>query len=174
MALASVVALVATMGLNAYSGMLTVVTALNSLFGVHPDARLRLAAIIAVAAAWIAITFAITGNAIELLFATLTFMLYLLVPWTSINLADYFFVRHGRYAITHLFMPRGIYGPWGGQGTAGLRTWLHVYPAVLRAAGRLHRAGCTGTWGNRYRLADRPDRVRQRLSAAVSLTGHLE
>ena len=116
MALASVVALVATMGLNAYSGMLTVVTALNSLFGVHPGARLRFVAIIAVAAAWIAITFAITGNAIELLFATLTFMLYLLVPWTSINLADYFFVRRGRYAITHLFMPRGIYGPWGTRG----------------------------------------------------------
>jgi len=116
MALASVTALVATMGLNAYSGMLTVVTALNSLFDVPPSPRLRIIAILVVAAAWLGATFAITANAIALLFATLTIMLYLLVPWTSVNLADYFFVRRGRYAITHLFDVNGIYGAWGTRG----------------------------------------------------------
>lgn len=116
MALASVTALVAVMGLNAYSGMLTVVTALNSLFEAHPTPRLRIVTILALAAVWIAVTFAITANAIALLFAALTIMLYLLVPWTAVNLADYFFVRRGRYAITHLFMPHGIYGAWGVRG----------------------------------------------------------
>jgi nucleobase:cation symporter-1, NCS1 family len=116
MALASVTALVATMGLNAYSGMLTVVTAVNSLFDVPPSPHLRIIAIIAVAAAWIGATFAITANAIALLFATLTIMLYLLVPWTSVNLTDYFFVRRGRYAITQLFESHGIYGAWGTRG----------------------------------------------------------
>ena len=128
MALASVTALVATMGLNAYSGMLTVVTALNSLLDVHPSPRLRIMSILAVAACWIAITFAITANAIALLFATLTIMLYLLVPWTSVNLADYFFVRRGRYAITHLFMPHGIYGAWG---TRGLIAYALGFVATL-------------------------------------------
>ncbi|HVO46667.1 MAG TPA: cytosine permease [Steroidobacteraceae bacterium] len=118
MALASVTALVATMGLNAYSGMLTVVTALNSLFAARPSPRLRIAAIIFVAACWIGGTFAITTNAIALLFATLTIMLYLLVPWTSVNLVDYFVVRRGRYAITDLFDPRGIYGSWSVRGLA--------------------------------------------------------
>ena len=116
MALASVTALVATMGLNAYSGMLTVVTAINSLFEVQPNPRLRVIAILAVAVAWIALTFVINANAIALLFATLTIMLYLLVPWTSVNLVDYFFVRRGRYAITQLFVPHGIYGAWGARG----------------------------------------------------------
>ena len=116
MALASVTALIVTMGLNAYSGMLTVVTGLNSLFETPPSPRLRIAAIAAVAIAWIGATFAITGNAIALLFATLTIMLYLLVPWTAVNLVDYFFVRRGRYAITHLFDAAGIYGAWGGRG----------------------------------------------------------
>jgi nucleobase:cation symporter-1, NCS1 family len=129
MALASVTALVATMGLNAYSGMLTVVTALNSLFEMHPTPRLRLAAILLVAAAWLAVTFAITANAIVLLFATLTIMLYLLVPWTSVNLVDYFFVRRGRYAITHLFIPRGIYGAWGARGlTAYMLGFIATLP----------------------------------------------
>lgn len=116
MALASVTALVATMGLNAYSGMLTVVTALSSLFEVQPTPRLRILAILGVATLWIGVTFAITTNAIALVFATLTVMLYLLVPWTSVNLTDYFLVRRGRYAITHLFMPHGIYGSWGSRG----------------------------------------------------------
>jgi nucleobase:cation symporter-1, NCS1 family len=116
MALASVVALVAAMGLNAYSGMLTVVTALNSLIEVPPTARLRIATILVFSAITLTLAFAINANAIELLFAVLTIMLYLLAPWTSINLIDYFFVRHGRYAIAHLFLPRGIYGAWGVKG----------------------------------------------------------
>ena len=71
---------------------------------------------------------AITTNAIALLFATLTIMLYLLVPWTSVNLVDYFFVRRGRYAITHLFMPNGIYGAWG---TRGLVAYVLGFVATL-------------------------------------------
>src|SRR5271166_4131595 len=128
MALASVTALVATMGLNAYSGMLTVVTALNSLSDVRPTPQLRILAILGVSAGWIAATFAITTGAIALLFATLTIMLYLLVPWTSVNLVDYFFVRRGRYAITHLFMPQGIYGAWG---TRGLAAYLIGFVATM-------------------------------------------
>ncbi len=127
-ALASVTALVATMGLNAYSGMLTVVTALNSLADIRPTFRLRNAAIVALSAAWTAITFAISADAIALLFATLTIMLYLLVPWTAVNLTDYFFVRRGRYAITQLFEPHGVYGAWGGR---GLIAYLLGFVATL-------------------------------------------
>jgi NCS1 family nucleobase:cation symporter-1 len=43
-------------------------------------------------------------------------MLYLLTPWTAINLVDYFFVRRGHYAITDLFRPDGIYGAWAWRG----------------------------------------------------------
>jgi nucleobase:cation symporter-1, NCS1 family len=116
LSLASVAALTAAMGLNAYSGMLTVVTALNSLFETRPTQRLRVIAIIALTASWVALTFAISANSIALLFAVLTIMLYLLVPWTSINLIDYFFVRRGRYAITEFFVLHGIYGAWGSRG----------------------------------------------------------
>jgi len=128
MSLASVTALAATMGLNAYSGMLTIITGLNSLFEIRPTPRLRMIVILAIAVSWIAITFAITANAIALLFATLTIMLYLLVPWTSVNLVDYFFVRRGRYAITDLFRPNGIYGAWG---TRGLTAYALGFLATL-------------------------------------------
>ena len=116
MALGAIVALTVTMALNAYSGMLTIVTGMNSLFEMRPTQRLRIGAILAIAAVWVLITLAISGNAITLVEATLALMLYLLVPWTAVNLVDYFFVRRGRYAITHLFMPHGIYGAWGARG----------------------------------------------------------
>ena len=43
-------------------------------------------------------------------------MLYLLVPWTALNLVDFFFVRRGHYAITDIFRPDGVYGAWGWRG----------------------------------------------------------
>jgi nucleobase:cation symporter-1, NCS1 family len=36
-------------------------------------------------------------------------MIYILVPWSSINLTDYYVVRKGRYAIKDLFRMDGIY-----------------------------------------------------------------
>ncbi len=128
LSLASVATLVATMGLNAYSGMLTVVTALSSVFETQPTPRLRVVTIISLAAIWAGAGMAISANAIDLLFAALTIMLYLLVPWTAINLIDYFFVRRGRYAITHFFMPRGIYGTWNAR---GLTAYVVGFAATL-------------------------------------------
>ena len=43
-------------------------------------------------------------------------MLYFLIPWTSVNLVDYYFVRHGHYAITEIFKPDGMYGRWPPRG----------------------------------------------------------
>ncbi len=118
LALASVTALIATMGLNAYSGMLTIVTALSSLAELRPTGRLRAASITGFSLVALAVTLSVSADSIPLVFAVLTLMLYLLAPWTAINLVDYFFVRRGRYAITHFFEPRGIYGAWGGRGLA--------------------------------------------------------
>ncbi|MGH8254478.1 MAG: purine-cytosine permease family protein [Steroidobacteraceae bacterium] len=118
LAIASVVALVATMGLNAYSGMLTIITGLSSLFELRPTTRLRIIAIVLLALVWLAVSFVVSVNSIALVFAVLTMMLYLLVPWTAVNLVDYFFVRRGRYAITQLFVPHGLYGNWSVRGLA--------------------------------------------------------
>ncbi|MBB3001153.1 purine-cytosine permease-like protein [Paraburkholderia tropica] len=114
--LASVGAMVATMGLNAYSAMLTVVTAVDSFKPVKPTQTVRVVTVLALGLVWVVISLSLSGNAIDILFAALTIMLYLLVPWTAVNLVDYFFVRRGHYAITQLFTPRGLYGAWGARG----------------------------------------------------------
>lgn len=43
----------------------------------------------------------------------ITWMLYLLIPWSAINLVDYYVVRHGHYAVEEFFRPGGgRYGNW--------------------------------------------------------------
>ena len=115
LAVVSTLVLVATMGLNAYSGMLTVVTGLDSLRSLNPTRNLRVVTIVVLAVAWLVMSLLLT-NATTALNTTLLIMLYLLAPWTAVNLTDYFFVRRGHYAIADLFTPNGIYGAWSWRG----------------------------------------------------------
>jgi len=116
LAAVSVAALVATMGMNAYSGMLTVITAIDSLHAVRPTRRLRVMCIVGLTVGWTLLAVVSGGRAIDVLTVAFVVMLYLLAPWTAINLIDYFFVRRGRYAVMDLFAPNGIYGAWRREG----------------------------------------------------------
>jgi Purine-cytosine permease and related proteins len=115
-AILSVLALWATMGMNAYGGMLTVLTAVDSFRPLKPTRRARVITIVVLGVVWYAVASIMTGSAVNTVFAALTIMLYLLVPWTATNLVDYFVVRRGHYAITHLFRPNGVYGAWSWRG----------------------------------------------------------
>jgi len=42
----------------------------------------------------------------------LSAMIYLLVPWSAINLADYYVVRKGKYDIGAMFHTDGVYGAY--------------------------------------------------------------
>jgi purine-cytosine permease-like protein len=46
----------------------------------------------------------------------LLLILYLFIPWTAVNLVDYYIVRRGHYAIAEIFNPHGMYGRWGWRG----------------------------------------------------------
>jgi purine-cytosine permease-like protein len=116
--LVSVAALTATMGLNAYSGMLTIVTGIDSINKITSTKALRITGILILAVIWLGISLSLNGNAINALYDSLSIMLYLLVPWTAVNLTDYFFVRKGHYAIMDFFSPTGIYGAWDWRGIA--------------------------------------------------------
>lgn len=115
-AIVSLVGFLPIIALNAYSAMLTVLTAADSIVPIRPTRRARVASIIAISTFVLACVFAIRGNGIALLQTFLTLMLYFLVPWTAVNLVDYFFVRRGHYAIAHFFTPNGLYGAWQSRG----------------------------------------------------------
>lgn len=139
LAILSVLALVATMGINAYSAMLSTVTGIDSVRKLAPSRNLRIVTILVLAMMWVAAAIGFGGDAVGALFNSLIVMLYLLVPWTAINLVDYFFVRRGRYAITDLLTPSGIYGAWGRRGLTAFAIGLLamapfiVIPGVVTA-----------------------------------------
>jgi nucleobase:cation symporter-1, NCS1 family len=108
--------LAATMGMNAYGGMLSVLTAIDSIKQIKPTRQARILTVVVLAVVWYVIAESISSSAVDTVLNSLTLMLYLLVPWTATNLVDFFVVRRGHYAIADLFTPRGIYGAWGRRG----------------------------------------------------------
>jgi NCS1 family nucleobase:cation symporter-1 len=58
----------------------------------------------------------------------LAILLYTLVPWSAINLADYYLVRKGSYFIDQMFNVDGVYGAyrWRAIGVYLLSIFLQV------------------------------------------------
>jgi nucleobase:cation symporter-1, NCS1 family len=112
----SAVALAATMGMNAYGAMLTTLAGVDAFRKVTPTRLARVVTILGLTVIWFVIAELITTSAVGVVDTVLTLMLYLLVPWTVTNLIDFFFVRHGHYAITDIFRRGGIYGTWSYRG----------------------------------------------------------
>lgn len=111
----STCALLATMGMNAYSGTLSVVTIIDSWKPVATGSKTRVSIIIifGIITGFFGILFNVASSA---LYDALTIMLYVLAPWTAINLVDFYAVRHGKFAITDFFDKDGTYGKWGMKG----------------------------------------------------------
>lgn len=112
----SAVALAATMGMNAYGAMLTTLAGVDAFRKVKPTRSARVITIVVLTVIWFVIAKSINATDVGVVDTVLTLMLYLLVPWTVINLTDFFFVRHGHYAIMDIFRPNGIYGVWSYRG----------------------------------------------------------
>src|ERR1700736_7027117 len=116
----SATALLAPMGMNAYGGMLTVLTGVDSFKTLKTSRAWRVVTVIALAVVWYAIGSGIStsgsSTAVSAVLNSLTLMLYLLVQCTALTLVDSFFVRRGHYAITDIFRPDGVYGAWGWRG----------------------------------------------------------
>ncbi|WP_092861169.1 cytosine permease [Quadrisphaera sp. DSM 44207] len=118
--LVSVPALVSIMAVNAYGAMLTGASAVDGFRPVHTGVRTRVVGITVVAALAVAIALVLPEDYLGSFNGFVLLMLYLLVPWTAVNLIDFYLVRHGRYAIPQIFASDGIYGRWPWRGlTAG-------------------------------------------------------
>jgi NCS1 family nucleobase:cation symporter-1 len=92
-AVLSATALLATMGMNAYGGMLTVLTGIDCFKTIKTSRMLRVVTVIALAIVWYVIGASLSSStsAVSAVLNSLTLMLYLLVPWTALNLVDFFF-----------------------------------------------------------------------------------
>lgn len=127
----TILAFLPVIAMNIYSAKLTAITSVDSFRKIEPTARVRVVAILFVVLLQLGVAMAIysSGSGLSVLNIYLVLMLYFLVPWTAVNLTDYFFVRKGRYAVPHFFMPSGnIYGTWG---TRGLLAYAVGFMAMI-------------------------------------------
>ena len=127
--------LISVTSLNMYGGSLTLISAIDSFGKVRPTLTLRA----------ITVGFTAALSLIGALFATKDFLgnfnnfllliLYLFIPWTAVNLVDYYVVRRGHYAIAEIFNPHGMYGRWGWRGLAAYLLGFAAMVPFFNASG---------------------------------------
>lgn len=97
--------------LNIYGGYMSSLSFANTFFRkMRSGLGLRLCFIIPVSALATYMSFLYMDNLLDAFENFLVFALALMIPWTAINLADYYFVRRGSYSVEDMFTPKGIYG----------------------------------------------------------------
>lgn len=114
--LVSVPALISICAVNSYGAMLTSASAVDGFTPINPGVRTRVVGILVIAALSVTIALALPADYLGSFNNFVLLMLYFLVPWTAVNLVDYYFVRRGHYAITEIFKPNGMYGRWSWRG----------------------------------------------------------
>jgi nucleobase:cation symporter-1, NCS1 family len=124
----SMLGLVSVTALNMYGGSLTLISAIDSIKKVRPTVSLRVAMITLTAVLSLVPALLIGENFLINFEDFLLLVLYLFVPWTAVNLVDYYVVRRGHYAIAEIFNPRGMYGRWGWR---GIIAYLVGFAAML-------------------------------------------
>jgi NCS1 family nucleobase:cation symporter-1 len=108
--------LISVTALNLYGGSLTLIGAVDSFRRVKPTLGVRVTTIGLTAALSTVVALLSSESFLTNFENFLLLILYLFIPWTAVNLIDYYVVRRGHYAIEEIFKPDGIYGRWGWRG----------------------------------------------------------
>lgn len=108
--------LVSVTALNMYGGSLTLISSIDSLRKIKPTLTLRIVTIAVTAAISVILANVASADFLANFNDFLLLVLYFFIPWTAVNLTDYFIVRKGHYAIAEIFKPNGIYRRWGWAG----------------------------------------------------------
>ncbi|MFJ7590032.1 purine-cytosine permease family protein [Streptomyces sp. NPDC097617] len=116
--LVSALALISVMGVNTYGAMLTAVSAVDAFRRERPTSLLRAAVVISVGAVVLAAALSLPEDYLASFSSFVLLMLYFLIPWTAVNLVDYYAIRKGHYVIRDIFDDQGVYGRWSWRGLA--------------------------------------------------------
>ena len=143
LALASAATLVVCIATAAYSVTLQFLTGADLITRITPTRRLRITVTVATIVIYLLVALPFGDHVVNAASNALSLMLFLLVPWTAVNLTDYFFVRRGHYAITELFIPAGVYGRWS---WLGLLAYFLGFAAMVPFAVLPFYTGPIGAW----------------------------
>jgi len=111
-----------------YSGVMCALTTVNSTFSkVVITTRTRVITTIVCGAIATAAALAGESDFVTMFQNFVTILLYVLIPWSAINLVDYFIIRKGDYAVAELFQrDGGRYGRWNAVGLSTYAIGLAV------------------------------------------------
>jgi nucleobase:cation symporter-1, NCS1 family len=100
--------------LTFYSGSVSLLSAAEAFRPIRSSRALRSMTIIIAGILVITVTLLLPSDTLGSFSAFLSILGYFLIPWTAVNLTDYYFVRRGMYSITDILKSDGgIYGRWG-------------------------------------------------------------
>lgn len=97
---------------NLYSGMLALITAATTWWTPRASATVRLLGIVATFVTGFIIALAGYQSFVTNFTDFLLVLAFIFIPWTAVNLTDFYIVRHGRYRPQDFFTADGIYGGW--------------------------------------------------------------
>jgi NCS1 nucleoside transporter family len=112
----ALVGLVSVIALNLYSGSLAMLAAVDVVIPIRASVTTRAIAVGVIAVLGTGGSLLLPEDFLGSYGVFLTVLLYSLIPWTAINLVDFFFVRRGNYAILEIFKQNGIYRPFNWRG----------------------------------------------------------
>ena len=108
--------LVAVTAMNMYSGGLSTLTTVDTVKRIRPTFTARWISIGFITVAGTVLALSLSPHFLTNFNNYLFLILYFMIPWTAVDLIDFFYVRKGNYAIRELFIPNGMYGMWSWRG----------------------------------------------------------
>ena len=103
-------AIVAGNAINVYSPLLTGVAIASKDGGAAPGYAVRGAGTAVILAVTGYLATVVSANFVLDVSDFIAFLLYIVIPWSAINLVDYYVVRRGNYDVGAIFSPSGRYG----------------------------------------------------------------
>jgi NCS1 nucleoside transporter family len=108
--------LVTIAALNFYGASLTLLSVCDTFRKGKNGVRRRIATLGLTAIVSTVIALDSSSDFLARFSALLSLLLYLFIPWTAVNLVDFYLVRRGHYSVREIFNPRGMYGRWQWRG----------------------------------------------------------
>jgi nucleobase:cation symporter-1, NCS1 family len=117
--------LVGADAVNAYTGMLALASIISCFKDVRSSKTMRVLGSLLIIALGTGCALLGYKSFVNNLSNFLAVLLFIFIPWTAINLTDYFVVRHGEYDVPSFFTPHGEYGGF---------VWRGLIPYALAVA----------------------------------------
>jgi NCS1 family nucleobase:cation symporter-1 len=119
------IGLIGANALTAYTGMLALASVVSCVKDIRNSLSMRVIGIVLLSLASLIAGIVGYKSFVSNLSNFLNVLLFVFIPWSAINLIDFYLVKHGNYDVPSFFTPRGKYGGW---------LWRGLIPYFLAVA----------------------------------------